>query len=75
MRTIVDRKPVTKSAFLPNCYGQATLHVFERAEVRPPLRGETERGVALLYRCTETGEVRQWGFEYTSEELIRLGVR
>lgn len=72
---IVERKPETRAAHLPNCYGQATLHVFDHAELRPIQAGDTERGVALIYRCTETGELRQWGMEYTSEELIRLGVR
>lgn len=69
--TIVERKPATRAAYLPNCYGQVTLHVFDHAELRS-LTGD--RAVAMLYRCTETGEMRQWGLEYTSEELLRLGV-
>jgi hypothetical protein len=70
--TIVERKPATRAAYLPNCYGDVTLHVFDRAELRTLRPGE--RGVSMIYRCTETGEMRQWGLEYTSEELIRLGV-
>lgn len=69
---IVDRRPETKSAIIPNSAGQPTLHTFERAE--SGIVGG-ERAVLLMYRCSQTGELRQWGLEYTSEELLRLGVR
>jgi hypothetical protein len=70
--TQVDRTPETRSAFLPNSFGQATRHTFERAEVAPAMDGSL--GVAFLFRCSETGEVRQWGFEYTQNDLHRLGM-
>lgn len=66
---IVDREPATKVALLPNVHGKPTLHVFERAELSPSFDGDL--GVALLYRCQETQELRQWGFEYTDKELGR----
>lgn len=69
----VDRVPDTRSAFLPNSKGRASLHLFERAEHATGYDGTS--GIVLLYRCTETGEIRQWGFEYTSSEMMRLGIR
>ncbi len=70
---IVDRKPETMSAYLVNAaLRRATLHEFERAEVQPLLRGDNEVGVAFLYRCVETGELRRWGMEYTGNERRRL---
>lgn len=69
---IVDRKPETLSAYLVvPALKRATLHTFERAEVQPLLRGDNEVGVAMLYRCTETGELRRWGIEYTDAEIRR----
>jgi hypothetical protein len=64
VNAIVNRTPATKSAILPNAFdGRPTLHVFERAEIQPVFPGEKEEGVALLYRCTRTGELRRWGCE------------
>lgn len=64
----MQRKPFT-SVFLPSRglgERRATLHVFSHSEVitlRPV--GGPITGLAHFYRCTETDELRRWGFDCT----------
>lgn len=57
----VERWPETRTAFLPNSHGRATLHRYSHAEVQTVMGSEP--GVVLLYRCDVTGELRRWGCE------------
>lgn len=57
----------TLEAFLP-CHGlnnrKATLHRYDHSEPVTKRVGDTTvAGIGHFYRCSETGEVRQWGFD------------
>ena len=57
----------TVEAFLPS-HGlgnrKATLHKYSHSESVPKrLDGKPVVGIGHFYRCTETGELRQWGFD------------
>lgn len=46
---------------------RATLHVFSHTgtiTIKHP-GGNSTKGIGHFYRCTETGSIRQWGFETT----------
>jgi hypothetical protein len=68
-------------AFLPSSGygdGRATLHIFDRREEVPAEqlklaqehkpRGAQRPGIALIYKCTETGAEKRWGLERASED-------
>ena len=64
--------PVTTlEAYLP-CNGlndrRATRHVYDHSEIItiPAIPGfQAVTGIAHVYRCLETGELRRWGFDQT----------
>ena len=76
-KTVVARKPATKSALLPNSWGDVTRHEFDHAKQEPILTsvGGIESGVVFYYRCSETGGLRAWGCEYTDQDLRKLRTR
>ena len=62
--------PTTK-AFLPSeglRQRRATLHIYDHSEVLTvpgPDRTSYVTGLAHFYKCSETGELRRWGFDVT----------
>lgn len=57
----------TLEAFLPshglNCR-TATRHRYTHSErVTKIIDGRPQTGIGHFYRCSETGELRQWGFD------------
>ena len=58
----------TLEAFLPS-HGlnnrKATLHVYSHSEAvtKKFCDGAPATGIGHFFRCTETGELRQWGFD------------
>lgn len=76
-KTVVDRVPSTRSALLPNSWGDVTRHEFDHAQQEPILTsvGAIEAGVVFYYRCSETGALRAWGCEYTNADLRKLRAR
>lgn len=45
-----------------------TLHKYDHSAVLTlpgAKKGETQTGLAHYFRCTETGELRVWGFDVT----------
>ena len=73
MPEAVKREPHTKAAILVNSQGKATPHRFVRAELWEQPDGIP--AVAMLYRCSETDEIRQWGLERTREDQRREELR
>lgn len=61
----------TEEAFLPSKglnERRATRHVYSHSElVTLPgeKKGETVTGLGHFYRCSETNELRRWGFDVT----------
>lgn len=62
----------TTTVFLPSKglnERRATKHVYSHSEVITlPARSkesEASTGMGHFYRCTETGELRRWGFDVT----------
>ncbi len=64
----MKQQPVqTLEAFLPS-HGlnnrKATKHRYSHSEqVTKNIDGKPVVGLGHFYRCTETGELRQWGFD------------
>lgn len=64
----MKQQPVsTLEAFLPSTgYNnrKATKHRYSHSEpVTKQIDGKAVTGVGHFYRCVETGEIRQWGFD------------
>jgi hypothetical protein len=63
-----QRKPFGP-AYLPSAglkERRATLHTFSHSDlVTVKVDGRSVTGLGHFYRCTETDEVRQWGFDVT----------
>lgn len=52
---------MNQSYILVNLLGNATRHEYVRSELTT--RGDDVRGIAHLWRCTETAAVRIYGFD------------
>ncbi len=62
---MTDTKTITMHPFLPISPWRATRHTFVRYEgvTLYTADGGPYPGVALIYRCNETGAERRWGIE------------
>lgn len=64
--------PVPENTYpiLVNRQGDATRHRYDHTEEAPAI-GEDGKpdgmGYAHVFRCTDTGALRRYGFEYSSE--------
>lgn len=73
MRTLNTRSlsVVNVTPFLPSTglgYRRATLHHYSHSAPLTLRNGsKTITGLAHYFKCSETGEVRQWGFDTTFE--------
>lgn len=58
--------PETDRAYLPSAglgFSRATLHVYHHSEEYLGIGEKLPMlGTAHIYRCTETGAMRRWGF-------------
>lgn len=67
MRRSLSVEPL--SAFLPSTglnYRKATKHIYSHSEPKTVrCGGKMITGLAHFFKCTETGELRQWGFDTT----------
>ncbi len=62
-----QKKPETLKAWLPSAgydHRQATIHEFDHVEAitLDDSHGQEYRVNGLMYRCTETGALRLWGY-------------
>ncbi len=68
-------QPLRKTVFLPSAglnERRATLHTYSHSELIQ-VRGDGGKkitGMAHFFRCTVTGELRQWGFD--ADKIARL---
>lgn len=69
---MTKHKPVeTLNAVLPSAgynYNKATRHVYSHSELvtLPAVTvGILTTGLGHMYKCSETGELRRWGFDVT----------
>lgn len=62
---------VNTTPFLPStglAYRRATKHTYSHSEPKTVRNGSKMiTGLAHYFKCSETGEIRQWGFDTTFE--------